>query len=69
MPRYKVTARQDAWIYHECEIEASNKEEAATIAREAWNYGEHPEIKFTEAGSTGFDEIECDEEDCEEIIE
>lgn len=64
MPKFRVTVRQDAWIYHEATIEAPNAETAAGDALHAWRFGAE-DVKFTETGHDGFDHADCEAEDCE----
>lgn len=66
MAKYRVTLRQDAWIYHTAEIEASSPEHACDIAELAWLHGG---VEFHKEGCEGFDAAECDPEDCQLVEE
>ena len=64
MAKFSCTIRQDAWIFWNIAIEADNAEEAAKKAREAWRHGD---ANLVEEGHEGFDEADCEADDCEQI--
>ncbi len=61
---YRCTVRQDAWIYKEIVLEASNAQEASELALHRWKQGEG---EWTDHGAQGFDDADCEAEDCEEL--
>lgn len=68
MPKFRVRIRQDAWIFHDCVLDASSREDACETAIRAWKEGDENTVKFEDGGITDFDHIECDpEDDVEEI--
>jgi hypothetical protein len=69
MPYYKVTVRQDAYIYHEGFVEADSAAVAASAARQAWWGRATLDIPLVETGHDGFDHVDCEPEDCELVTE
>jgi hypothetical protein len=64
MPYYKVTRRQDAWIYHKGYVEADSPEAAAQAALDAWKRDYPLDVPLKRAGlADQFDDFECDAED------
>ena len=68
MKKFEVTLRQDAVINWVATVEAVNKEDAAAMVLAQWN-GEENGVVLLRDGAYGYDNADCEEDDCEEIVD
>lgn len=68
MKKFEVTLRQDAVITWVATVEAHSKEEAADLVLAHWD-GEENGVVLEQGDTYGYDNAECEEDDCEEIVD
>ena len=68
MKKFEVTLRQDAVINWVATVEANSKDEAADMVLAQWN-GEENGVELLRDGVYGYDNADCEEDDCEEIVD
>lgn len=68
MKKFEVTLRQDAFINWVATVEANSKEDAAALVRAAWQ-GKENGVVLEKDDVHGYDNAECEEDDCEEIVD
>ena len=68
MKKFEVTLRQDAVITWVATVEAINKEDAAAMVLAQWN-GEENGVVLERGDAYGYDNVDCEEDDCEEIVD